>query len=892
MLISTSYEKDGIIISLLYKGLPVSFPLATLDKQLIQDPEWGKVNALEQIWYQGLLVPAGPGKYVIHEDDFYELDQETILEMPITHFRAEIGIREHGNVGSRNYKISWYTLIRGKDAGKCERKGVVVLVADFAFLLSKEQHRLICEIENPGPITGVPDRARLQAKCKFLAKKAGVKTTNFMENRDFLFADDVEMQVSSVDDSHIQIEPELEGIEQEVAEALPRQIRSIQQVNIAGKRTHVFTSPGAQAKYNQIGRLPEINGTDVPRFLDNPKAFIPEEITFDEDLFSKRVKGLKIRRSSAVPFINLEPNDEKTGWFDINSGITLHDISGEEEDQIVDSVDVQKRLEEAAEAGQDYVYINNSWVRVDSEAIKKYQAANKEWVEEFGHDKKIAAADIGKLLDIYDNVNGIEYNENILKLREQGISSFDISPSLNVQLREYQHDGYSFLLSHYMSKTGVLLADDMGLGKTVQVIALMAYMQDEDKLKPALVVMPNALIENWEEELITKLKIVLRIYKHQGPGRYRTKDQIRRNDIVLTTYETLARDQVLLGTIEWSCVICDEVQKIKNFRTYAAAAVKGMNTKCKIAMTGTPVENRLSELWSISDFVQPGLLNSYQHFRNEYERPIQSGNTQKADELITALSPVFLRRTKEDVLGDILPGKTEYREELQLNLGQKELYQTIIDEVHNSDENITLASIQKLIMLCSHPRLVSKETLHSSTAAQLEQESPKLAWTVMLLRKIQKAEEKAIIFTGYKAMQAILRQVIFEEFMIDAKIINGDVTGNRLDIISSFGNKPGFNVLILAPRAAGVGLNIVSANHVIHYTREWNPAIENQATDRAYRIGQKKPVSVYYPIMGDHSFTTAEARLDELLMKKRALMKNVIVPSDLTIKWQEFEDIL
>lgn len=233
-----------------------------------------------------------------------------------------------------------------------------------------------------------------------------------------------------------------------------------------------------------------------------------------------------------------------------------------------------------------------------------------------------------------------------------------------------------------------------------------------------------------------------------------------------------------------------------------------------------------------------------------------------------------------------------YREELQLSLGQKELYQTIIDEVHNSDENITLASIQKLIMLCSHPRLVSKETLHSSTATQLEQESPKLAWTVKLLRKIQKAEEKVIIFTGYKAMQAILRQVIFEEFMIDAKIINGDITGNRLDIISSFGNKPGFNVLILAPRAAGVGLNIVSANHVIHYTREWNPAIENQATDRAYRIGQKKPVSVYYPIMGDHSFTTAEVRLDELLMKKRALMKNVIVPSDLTIKWQEFEDIL
>lgn len=160
------------------------------------------------------------------------------------------------------------------------------------------------------------------------------------------------------------------------------------------------------------------------------------------------------------------------------------------------------------------------------------------------------------------------------------------------------------------------------------------------------------------------------------------------------------------------------------------------------------------------------------------------------------------------------------------------------------------------------------------------------------LKEIKKSNEKVIIFTGYKNMQNMLRQAIYERLGVDARIINGEVTTNRLGVIQEFSGVRGFHVLILSPRAAGVGLNIVAANHVIHYTREWNPAIENQATDRVYRIGQEKSVTVYYPIMQSDQFVSAEEKLDELLMQKRLLMKSIVVPTDLTIQWKEFADVL
>jgi len=301
----------------------------------------------------------------------------------------------------------------------------------------------------------------------------------------------------------------------------------------------------------------------------------------------------------------------------------------------------------------------------------------------------------------------------------------------------------------------------------------------------------------------------------------------------------------------------------------------------------------LSELWSIVDFVQPGLLDGYKTFKQTYETPISINSEDKdclVDKLVTQLNPIFIRRTKEDVLSDALPKKEELVVPIEIDYASENFYRMIISDI-GSEKQMILATITKLLMLCSHPKLVAGGDILEG-ANELIETSPKLAWTVETLDKIFQKNEKVIIFTKYTKMQAILRYVIYEKFGIDAKIINGDVTGNRAGMVDDFSRIQGASVLILSPRAAGVGLTITAANHVIHYTREWNPAVENQATDRAYRIGQNKPVTVYYPIIRASDFTTVEERLDELLASKRELMKSVIVPANLEIKIDEFADVL
>lgn len=891
--IETKYTNAGIEFAIKEGWHKLEFPLKDLTKKLIRDEAWDTVNVLEQIWYQGLLQPMN-GAYLLNAEDLFELDEDTVEELPITHYKANIGLEENGNVGRSDYRIDWFAIIRGKHAGQCKRCGCIVQAGGYEFLLSREQYKLLLELEKEHTASTVDERARLQAKSKFLAKKAGATISQFMENRDFLFCDTVDLGIDVQDDENIQLQPVIPDLPETLQNELPTYLHGVAQFQNEGKRTRVFPSEKAEKTFNNIRAIPSIQGQAVPQFIENPLKFIPEEIEFDAELFSKRVKGLKVRTASAVPYINIEESAEQTGWFDVNAGLVIHDQAGETEDVFVGGGDkLNELIHEAVQLGQQYVYYGNRWIKVPTDGFQQLQELHNE----LGKDGRVSSAQAQKILDIYENIEGIEYNETFLQLKEKCLpinQEFQVVNSFCGTLKDYQKEGYGFLKTHYDSRMGVLLADDMGLGKTVQVIALLADIWERGELPPVLLVLPTSLIENWRAELSKFLPAVRALYEHRGSNRYRNAELICKYDVVLTTYETLARDQAMLGSIKWTCVICDEVQKIKNFRTYAASAIKGMNTKCRIALTGTPVENRLSELWSIADFAQPGLLNSYQYFRNHYEKPIQreeENREQLAEELVQKLSPIFLRRTKEAVLGDALPQKHEERILLELNVEQEKLYQTIVNEVHQSEENITLGAIQRLIMLCSHPRLVSKD-FGTMKASVLESESPKLAWLVKKLKEIKRSNEKVIIFTGYKNMQNILRQTIYERFGIDARIINGEMTTNRLGVIQEFSATKGFNVLILSPRAAGVGLNIVAANHVIHYTREWNPAIENQATDRVYRIGQEKQVTVYYPIMESQSFFTAEKKLDELLMRKRALMTSVIVPTDLTISWKDFSDIL
>jgi SNF2 family DNA or RNA helicase len=433
----------------------------------------------------------------------------------------------------------------------------------------------------------------------------------------------------------------------------------------------------------------------------------------------------------------------------------------------------------------------------------------------------------------------------------------------------------------------------MGLGKTIQVITFLASKLEKNRNLKILIVMPKILLENWNNELNKFIPTLIEdnVYIHQGAKREKQREKLMDYTFVLTTYETLARDQVLLGSILWNIMICDEVQKIKNFNTLAASAVKGMNTEFKIAMTGTPVENRLSDLWSIVDYILPGYLSSYSEFKKNYEIPIGNRDIEAENELIQKLNPIFFRRMKEEVLIQELPQKHEEKLYVSAVSAERRMYQEILQEYKEQEKKEPLKALNNLIMASSHPQLVRNER---TSDRKLVKESSKLNRTIRLLNQIKFKGEKVLIFTRYREMQKILQRIIYAKFKILPSIINGQMAAgmDKYEVIKEFERVKGFNVLILSPKAAGVGLTITAANHVIHYTREWNPAIENQATDRIYRIGQKKEVHVYYLITEYEDIYTVDRKLDNLLEYKKELLRRIIVPENLTVTENDLLEVI
>ena len=410
----------------------------------------------------------------------------------------------------------------------------------------------------------------------------------------------------------------------------------------------------------------------------------------------------------------------------------------------------------------------------------------------------------------------------------------------------------------------------------------MSHLHDLGELRPALIVAPVAVIANWQRELRRFAPGIPPAHEHRGSQRERHDPlSLARHEVVITSYSTLRRDQLLLGRIDWSVVACDEAQYVKNPTAGVTSAVKGMKARFRLACTGTPVENGLSELWCIVDFVQPGRLGSRNEFRREFEQPLVAATEGEADatELVgrlrSRLNPHYIRRTKEEVLD--LPPKTEQSYEVAMSFRQAALYEEVLTGVMERSVH-PLAGLQHLITICSHP-LAIDHTASGESPGRLLEDAPKLEQTVGILESVRKQGEKVVIYTRLRAMQRILQVVLRYRFGFEPRVLNGLVTGhNRHRIIDAFNDRPGFDVMILSPEAAGVGLNITGATHVIHYTRLWNPAKENQATDRVHRIGQELPVSVHYPVVTGNGFKSVEQHLHDLLMEKLELARNVLAP--------------
>ena len=432
-------------------------------------------------------------------------------------------------------------------------------------------------------------------------------------------------------------------------------------------------------------------------------------------------------------------------------------------------------------------------------------------------------------------------------------------------LYPYQQTGVSWLNSIADEGLGCILADEMGLGKTVQVIALLTIYKEKWDL-PSLIIAPATLLENWRREF-RKFSGHMSVLVHTGSQRTGFPSTLKAYDIIITSYDTAVRDQGMFGMLDLGFIVLDEAQAIKNPDTRRAIAVKTLKRRISISVSGTPVENRFRDLWSIMDFSCPGLLGSLNHFESSYKDTESS-----ADRIEHIVSPLMLRRRIADVAGD-LPEKIIIPQAINMSekevAAYEELRQKIADQYGKS---ATLVSLIKLRQFCAHPFILEEHTDANSLMR-----SDKYARLIEILEEIVAHKQKAILFTSFSKMSDLLTGDIPGRFGIPCNKIDGRTpVPERQEIVDRFSAFSGSAILILNPRAAGTGLNITAANHVIHYNLEWNPAVEDQATARAYRRGQKLPVTVHRLFYPD----TIEEVIDDRIERKRRLADAAVVGTE------------
>ena len=449
------------------------------------------------------------------------------------------------------------------------------------------------------------------------------------------------------------------------------------------------------------------------------------------------------------------------------------------------------------------------------------------------------------------------------------------------ELRPYQERGLGWLAFLGDLGLGACLADDMGLGKTAQLLALLV---DERALVPrspgpTLVVCPMSLVGNWQRET-ERFAPDLSVYVHHGPdrldGRAFTR-HAKKADLVLSTYGLAARDQQLLATVPWRRLVLDEAQQIKNSAARTTQSVRAIPAERRIAMTGTPVENRLAELWSIMQFLNPGLLGSEKSFRERFAIPIERlGDDEAAARLRRVTAPFVLRRLKTDrtIIAD-LPDKIEMKEFCTLTREQATLYQAVVDDMLDRIDNsegmerrgLVLATMMKLKQVCNHPAHFLAD------GSALPGRSGKLIRLVEVLEEAVQEGDRALVFTQFTEMGDMLERYLRRHLAREVLWLHGGVPKKKRDaMVDRFQGADGPPVFLLSLKAGGTGLNLTAATHVVHFDRWWNPAVENQATDRVFRIGQQRNVQVRKFICGG----TLEERIDAMIEAKRALAERIV----------------
>ncbi len=547
----------------------------------------------------------------------------------------------------------------------------------------------------------------------------------------------------------------------------------------------------------------------------------------------------------------------------------------------------QEEIEALARLKLPLVQLRGQWVQVDLDTIQsvldywKKAGAGETTIRDVVRMALGMAEAPGGLP--FEGVEATGWVGDLLRQLDDGaaVEELEVPDSFCGTLRPYQVRGYSWMAFHKRWGFGACLADDMGLGKTIQALALIQRSREMNGKRPVLLVCPTSVMGNWQKES-ARFTPELPVMLHHGAQRTKTvasfKKEVKEQAIVITGYPLLHRDFDVLKKISWSAVILDEAQNIKNSETKQAKAARSLNADYRIALTGTPVENNVGELWSIMEFLNPGFLGKLADFKRQFFVPIQTERDPEAMQQLKRLTgPFVLRRLKTDKsIIDDLPEKLEMNVFTTLTKEQVSLYEAVVKEMTEaleSSEGIqrkgqVLATLMKLKQICNHPA----QFLHDES--EIEGRSGKLARLVEMLEEVLEVGERTLIFTQFTEMGEIIRRQLQERFGYEALFLHGGVSKKKRDaMVERFQEQEdGPPFFLLSLKAGGTGLNLTRANHVFHFDRWWNPAVENQATDRAFRIGQTRQVQVHkFVCLG-----TVEERIDEMIERKREIAESVV----------------
>jgi superfamily II DNA or RNA helicase len=635
-------------------------------------------------------------------------------------------------------------------------------------------------------------------------------------------------------------------------------------------RVDIAAQQEAATKLEALGLRPDetgqafmATGDAAIRFWSEGLAELPDtwDLFVPEDLVDTQVRhkpiGVFAKVTSGMDWLNVK-------------------LSYESEGIAVDRDELRRCLAE----GKKYVRLEDgSFAAFDPDAVRAMLDREIELMTSAAKNGRLSLSQAGRVHELLQHAVGSNVSASARELFQRlgDISEIENTKkprTLKATLRPYQEAGLSWLKFIHDIGSGGVLADDMGLGKTVQTIAVLLAVKQEEKALRALIVAPTSVVTNWEREL-SRFSPTLAVALWHGSDRKEQIEAVKEAEVVITSYALLRRDEEFLAKLDLSYAILDEAQHIKNPMSATAAAAKRLRAKRRLALTGTPIENRLSEIWSIFDFVSPGLLGPLDRFEARFSRPIEAGDYKTAQRLRATIHPFILRRTKQEVAKD-LPEKIETDQICDLTGEQRSIYMQIAREVRaqvlGEVERVglaksqiqILAGITRLRQAACDPRLLGLPREFT------DEDSGKLVALRELISNAIEGGHKVLVFSQFVGMLRVIERAMKEDG-VPYEYLDGS-TKDRAERVERFQEDPSVPVFLISLKAGGTGLNLTAADTVIHFDPWWNPAVEQQATDRAHRIGQTKVVTAYRLVAAG----TIEEKILLLKAKKRELVASVL----------------